>query len=51
MTEQAKRKIIKAVERQTKERVYIIFPDDTALSANPPNVHQIMDDIRKEIRA
>jgi len=51
MTEQTKINIVKAVERQTKQRVFIIFPDDTAIPANPPTIDEISAKIMKEVRA
>ena len=51
MKEQTKANIVKAVEKQTKERITIIFPDDTFLITHPPTVHEIMADIMKEVRA
>ena len=50
MTEQTKINIIKAIERQTKQRVMILFPDDTAKQANPRTVDEILAKIREEIQ-
>ena len=50
MTEQTKINIVKAVEKQTKQRVMILFPDDTAKQANPRTVDEISAAIMKEIQ-